>query len=103
MTLTIHLEGNGSNITSHSDFLSGGKIVKKVTVKCFAITSTLLILCMKPTLVCVNLCLCLYLSLCESSVISAGFILDFFACLLSNTSYIDPIKYSSNAVTIYAL
>lgn len=75
--------------------------MKKVTVQCFPTVSTLLILlCTKPTLVCFSLCLCLYLTLCDSSIISTGFVLVFFACLLINTN--DPTESSSNAMTIQA-
>lgn len=87
------IKGNCSIITCIfllRDFFSGGNIMKKVTVatvKCFPVTSMLLTpQRTRPDLVCFILCLCLYLTLCESSVISAVSVLGFFAGLVINNT-----------------
>lgn len=100
VTLTINLEKNISSITctfSHRDHFSGGKDMKKMTVKSFPVTFPLLILpCTKPTFIYFSLCLCVYLTMCKPNVISAGFVLGFFACLLSKTN--GPPESSSSAM-----
>lgn len=104
VSLTIHLDRNGSSVTCmflHSDFFSGHKIMKEENIKCSPIISILLILlCTKAALVCFSLCLCLYLISCESSVISASSVLGLFVCLLLNTT--DVTESSANAMTVSA-